>query len=96
MFAQLMSEILSPTAFESFRAYSLGTVARIEEALDLRDDVQADRIPSAALEPALAELVWSLAKDPVAQGMIGSSEYDAFSQLVERKNYSLSLTFRSI
>ena len=77
-------------------AYSLGTVARIEEALDLRDDVQADRIPSAALEPALAELVWSLAKDPVAQGMIGSSEYDAFSQLVERKNYSLSLTFRSI
>jgi hypothetical protein len=33
MFAQLMSEMLTPTTFESFRVYSLDTTARVDGLL---------------------------------------------------------------
>src|SRR5690242_8352746 len=59
--------MLSPTTFESFRVYSLGTAARLHEALRLIHDVQRDRIPRDALSPIFLELCWSLAKDPVVK-----------------------------
>jgi hypothetical protein len=89
LFAQLMSEMLTPQAFESFRVYSLGTIARIDEAIDLTDDVQRDRIPLVALEPPLAELAWSLTKDQVVEKMLGP-EAEAFANLANRKDHTLS------
>lgn len=65
-FAQLMREMLSTASFESFRVHSLDTTARLQEALTVVDDVQAQRLPPAALDPVLAELIWSLRRDPVA------------------------------
>jgi hypothetical protein len=89
MFAQLMSEMLTPTAFESFRVFSLGTIARLDEALDLIENVARNRIPRAALEPPLAELAWSLTKDPVV-GTLAQAAVGALSELTSRKDYSLS------
>jgi len=89
LFAQLMSEMLTPSTFESFRVFSLGTLARIDEAMELTEDVQRDRIPRVALEPPLSELMWSLTKDPVVESLLGP-ERSAFSELVKRKDYELS------
>jgi hypothetical protein len=66
-FAQLMREMLATYSFESFRVHSLDTLARLDEALVVIADVSAQRLPLAALEPILQELIWSLQKDPVAQ-----------------------------
>ena len=80
LFAQLLSEMLTATTFESFRVYSLDTVSRLDEALSLIGDIQSERLPKVALEPVLAELHWSLSKDRVAQEA-ATLEIDAFSAL---------------
>ncbi|NSZ06212.1 hypothetical protein G6M14_07555 [Agrobacterium tumefaciens] len=71
LFAQLMSEMLTPTTFESFRVYSLDTTSRIFEALELLHDVRQERIPRQVLEPIIEELKWSLKKDPAARNLAG-------------------------
>jgi hypothetical protein len=71
MFAQLMSEMLTPASFESFRVYSLDTIARLNEALSLIEDIGKERIPRVALDPVLSELNWSFDKDPVAKTPAG-------------------------
>ncbi|WEZ84985.1 hypothetical protein P6U16_10975 [Rhizobium sp. 32-5/1] len=71
LFAQLMSEMLTPTTFESFRVYSLDTNSRIFEALELLHDVRQERIPRQVLEPIVEELKWSLKKDPAARNLAG-------------------------
>jgi hypothetical protein len=73
--------MLSSNSFESFRAYTLGTVARLYEALELVDDVQQARLPRPTLNPVLAELGWSLVKDPVAQAL-APAEISAFTELM--------------
>lgn len=67
MFAQLMGEMLNPTTFESFRVYSLDTIARLHEALELVDDVRDQRVPRAVLDPIIDEMKWSFKKDPAAK-----------------------------
>ncbi len=73
MFAQQFREMLTQTTFESFRVYSLDTIARLSEALELIDEVVLGHIPRAALEPALDELIWSLEEDPVASRRIATT-----------------------
>lgn len=63
MFAQLMSEMLQPTTFESFRVFSLDTIARLTEALQIAEDVRDQRVPKAVLFPICEELEWSFDKD---------------------------------
>jgi hypothetical protein len=65
MVAQLLGEMLRSQTFESFRVYSLDTVARLSEAIDLLRDIYRDRIPRQAFDPVRSELEWSLSKDPV-------------------------------
>lgn len=81
LFAQLMSEMLTPTTFESFRVYSLDTSARIGEALDLINDVTRARIPRQVLDPVVEEMKWSFKKDPAARGLAGD-EIDALLALL--------------
>ncbi|WP_292242340.1 hypothetical protein [Mesorhizobium sp.] len=64
-----MSEMLTPTTFESFRVYSLDTTARVDEALDLIADVEDQRVPHAVLDPVIEEMKWSFAKDPAAPSL---------------------------
>lgn len=63
--AQFLKEILTDKSFESFRALTLDTTSRINEAIDLLHDIQEHRIPAQALEPIWDELKWSLNCDPV-------------------------------
>lgn len=79
MFAQQFREMLTQTTFESFRAYSLDTIARLKEALELVDDVLGGHIPEAAIETALDELSWSLTQDPIAGEHIQST-MDSFAR----------------
>ncbi|TWB70803.1 hypothetical protein FBZ87_107187 [Nitrospirillum amazonense] len=71
-FAQQMREMLSPQTFESFRALSLDTLARLDEAVAVVEDVRLNRVPRPALEPIWGELVWSLTDDPIAESLAGS------------------------
>lgn len=87
--AQLMRELLNPEAFESFRAMSLDTVSRLNEALRIIHDIQAERLPKRAFEPILAELIWSLRKDPILD-RLAKEETDEF--LNSAKNISENLT----
>jgi hypothetical protein len=89
MIAQLLREMLTPSTFESFRAFSLGTLARIDEAIELIDDAARERIPRAAMDPAIAELVWSLGKDPVARD-VAQAEREAVRTLVKQSDYQLN------
>lgn len=77
LFAQLMSDMLTPSTFESFRVYSLDTIARIYEATKLIKDVQGQRVPRAVLDPVIDELKWSFSKDTAARSL-ASPEVDAF------------------
>lgn len=64
-FAQAMQEFLEEKSFEGFRAYSLDTIARLNEARALAIDVQQGRVPRPTLSPVDEELIWSLAGDDV-------------------------------
>ncbi|MCA2376988.1 hypothetical protein ATU3C_09560 [Agrobacterium genomosp. 3 str. RTP8] len=93
MFAQLMREMLTPNTFESFRVYSLDTLARMKEALVLVDDVRRGRIPVATLHPIMDEIDWSLDKDPVAR-LLAESEIKSLKAVVAQKaktNFPLDL-----
>ncbi|MGX9181470.1 hypothetical protein [Mesorhizobium sp. BHbdii] len=87
MFAQLMSEMLTPTTFESFRVYSLDTTARVDEALDLIADVEDQRVPRAVLDPVIEEMKWSFAKDPAARSLAA----DEIGSLITLLGTSFSL-----
>jgi hypothetical protein len=89
IFSQQMSEMLNPLTYESYRVYSLCTVSRLREALTVLDDVKQNRVNKLALDPVLAELVWSLGRDPVA-GPSSRTEIASFVRLVDSKQYSLS------
>lgn len=85
MFAQLMSEMLTATTFESFRVYSLDTNARLREALQLCEDVRRLRVPRAVLEPVVEELNWSFGKDSAAKAL-ASAEIESMTKVLRDKN----------
>lgn len=87
-FAQLMSEMLSPTTFESFRVYSLDTNARLDEALLLAEDVRRERVPRATLDPIVEELKWSVTKDSAAI-KLAEREIESLTRTVSDKNTTL-------
>jgi hypothetical protein len=87
MFAQLLNEMLASFSFESFRVLSLDTTARLREAVTLVSDVKQGRIPKAAIDPVIAELNWSLQKDPVAKHF-AQLEIDDFSRFAKITNPS--------
>ncbi|WP_423378895.1 hypothetical protein [Burkholderia sp. LMG 32019] len=89
IFAQLMREMLTATTFESFRVYSLDTVARLREALVLVEDVKRGRVPSVALTPVIEELQWSFGKDTAAKEF-ASDEISSLDKLVkDKKSFSV-------
>jgi hypothetical protein len=88
MVAQLFTEMLTPHTFSSFRVYSLDTLARLKEAGRLIADIERGQISELALKPLLAELCWSLDKDPVAKA-ISEREVIAFQEKT-RGTYQLS------
>ncbi|TIO48115.1 MAG: hypothetical protein E5X80_29200 [Mesorhizobium sp.] len=76
-----MSEMLTPTTFESFRVYSLDTIARVDEALELIADVQDQRVVRPVLDPVIEEMKWSFAKDPAARSL-AADEIDTLVALL--------------
>ncbi|MET3577939.1 hypothetical protein ABID19_000956 [Mesorhizobium robiniae] len=82
-----MSEMLTPTTFESFRVYSLDTTARVDEALDLIADVEDQRVPRAVLDPVIEEMKWSFAKDPAVRSLAA----DEIESLITLLGTSFSL-----
>ncbi|WP_439497919.1 hypothetical protein [Bosea sp. (in: a-proteobacteria)] len=93
MFAQLMSEMLEPSTFESFRVFSLDTNARLREALQQIGDVRRQRVPKVTLDPIMEELDWSFTKDSAATSL-ASLEIGALKRVAKDKNTSLE-DFRS-
>ncbi|MEC5325730.1 hypothetical protein [Aurantimonas sp. A3-2-R12] len=87
-FAQLMREMLTATTFESFRVYSLDTTARLKEALQLCDDIRRQRVPQAALEPIVEELVWSFGKDSAAKEL-AEPEIESLMRIMKEKRFSI-------
>lgn len=87
--------MLSPSTFESFRVYSLDTVARLREALDLIEDVEENRLPRRALDPVISELNWSLKKDPVAQ-TLASPQIAALAELTKDTKFDLQSLFAHV
>lgn len=90
MFSQHFAEMLEQTTFESFRVYSLDTIARLDEALALINDIVAKRVPEAALKAAIDELRWSLRRDPIAESL-ASTSLAAFEQCAKDQQSKLSL-----
>lgn len=66
-FVQAMKSFLELTSFEGFRAYSLDTLGRLREAINVGEDVLAKRVPAAVLQPVFEELAWSIRFDRAAQ-----------------------------
>jgi len=89
IFSQQMSEMLNPATYESYRVYSLCTVSRLREALLVLEDVSRNRVNKLALDPVLAELVWSLKRDPVASSSL-QAEIGSFIRLVDSSQYALA------
>ncbi|HEV2548911.1 MAG TPA: hypothetical protein VGU20_16335 [Stellaceae bacterium] len=87
--------MLTDQSFESFRAYSLDTIARLDEAISVADDVRVGRLPRQALEPVQAELAWSLSKDPMARD-IASADIDLFGELIRDSRSAIDDTVRHV
>lgn len=66
-FAQQMREMLTPQTFESFRAMSLDTIARLKECRRVLLDFERGAITDATIVPFLSELGWSLENDPIVK-----------------------------
>lgn len=62
---QAMSEMLKHETFESFRAPTLDTLFRLYETHHVASQIKNRRVKSAAINPIIDELVWSIANDPV-------------------------------
>jgi hypothetical protein len=90
-----MREMLTDQSFESFRAYSLDSIARLDEALIVADDIRRDRLPKQAFEPVLSELAWSLATDPVAKD-VASPEISSFRELLKGDQATTDETARHL
>lgn len=69
--AQALREMLTQQTFESFRAMSLDTMARLRECRRILLDFERGAITEASLSPFLAELEWSLKADPIVQKLEG-------------------------
>lgn len=89
MFAQVMREMLTPASFESFRAYSLDTTARLDEALQVVGDVRRQRVPKVVLEPILEELEWSFTKDPAVISLARIEIETLNDELKKKKDISI-------
>lgn len=68
-FAQAMKAFLDPNSFEGFRAYSLDTLTRLDEAISLGEDVLAKRVPATVLPVVFEELAWSITSDRAARAI---------------------------
>src|SRR5690349_15379660 len=68
-FAQAMKAFLDLESFEGFRAYSLDTSARLDEAIVLGEDVLAKRVPATVLDVVFKELAWSISSDGAARAI---------------------------
>jgi hypothetical protein len=94
-FAQLMREMLTDQTFESFRAYTMDTISRLDETISIAEDVRLRRVPRAALDPVQDELSWSLNKDPVAEDIV-KDEIDALVLLGKGSHVSLDSVSRHV
>jgi hypothetical protein len=61
----------------------------LHEALLVLEDVSLNRVNKLALDPVLAELVWSLNRDPVASSS-SHAEIGSFIRIVDSKQYTLA------
>ncbi|WP_156465019.1 hypothetical protein [Mesorhizobium sp. Root552] len=77
--------MLTLNTFESFRVYSLDTIARLGEALELVDEVKRGRIPPATLTPIYNELAWSFSKDEAAK-LLAADEIEALLLILRQPN----------
>ncbi len=82
LFAQTMRELLDEQSFESFRAYSLDTPSRLDEAIQVLEDIKSVKLPKKAFEPILSELIWSFESDP----LLGDSLKSEISFLKDQLN----------
>lgn len=89
MFAQQLAEMLTPTTFESFRVYSLDTIARLAEAIELAEDVRQQRVPKPVLAPICEELEWSFSKDSAVAKLAQAEIVSFLSTIKDRNNVSL-------
>lgn len=76
--------MLSDETWDSFRAFSLDTITRIDEAGQIASDIRQERLPTVAVDPAIAELQWSIKNDPVAREFI-TFELDRLPHLLQNQ-----------
>lgn len=64
-FAQLVRELLDPDSFESNRVFSLDTLSRLNECIDLHSEFKKNAVTKSTLRSAFEEAKWSIGIDPV-------------------------------
>lgn len=87
LFAQTMKQLLNTNAFESFRAYSLDTPSRIDEAIGLVKTIHELGINIKTFDPVYDELIWSLKSDPFINTTI-SGDIEYYSSRINLNNNS--------
>lgn len=87
--AQLADELLDDVSWDSYRVYSLDLLARLSESLDVIEDIQKERIAKAAIEPVVAEIMWSLRDDPVVS-TIDSFDVDFTIDTIRKRSNILN------
>lgn len=81
-FTQTIKDLLSRDTFESYRAFSLATPARLTECIQLCREEKKGRVAEAAVKPALDEASWSIKRDPVYQECFSEIELGEISQRI--------------
>lgn len=76
-------------SFEGFRAYSLDTLGRLDEAISLGKDVLSGRVPGTVLPIVFKELKWSLSADDAAL-TIAPRECDVVASSLEGTDLTIS------
>jgi len=84
--AQLSRELLDPDTFESHRVFSLDTISRLKECINLYKDLEKNRIPQKSLLLPYEEACWSVKIDPVVANVLSRETIDTLALELEKKD----------
>jgi|GEM_PF-6767574 len=79
-FSQLFSELVADNTWDSYRAYTLSSKARLRELINLCDEVDKKTLSKPVLEPCLEEIKSTLRRDHVFRSLVSVSLDDFSSQ----------------
>lgn len=94
-FAQIMGELTCYTSWDNYRAYTLDTIARLEDLSKVAKDIDSEEVRQKHLADVKDEAIWSLENDPIVKEIFGDRLIDLINSIRQNNLSNSDLTHRS-